>query len=105
LAIDLILSRHPLTDVVSLPQTVFLLTLLAVANSASTIAFGLDKLMSIKGGWRIPESTLLAIAFFGPFGAYAGMLLFRHKTLKPKFLLVPVFLIAQLCLLAYAFLA
>ena len=94
-----------MTDVVSLPQTVFLLALLAVANSASMIAFGMDKLMSIKGGWRVPESTLLAIGFFGPFGAYAGMLLFRHKTRKPKFLLVPMFLVAQLCLLAYAFLA
>ncbi|HPC27307.1 MAG TPA: DUF1294 domain-containing protein [Candidatus Methanomethylicus sp.] len=90
---------------VSVPQTAFLLATLTVANSASTIAFGMDKLMSIKGGWRVPESTLLAIAFFGPFGAYACMLIFRHKTRKPKFLLVPAFLIVQLCLLVYIILA
>ena len=41
------------------------------------------------------------IAFFGPFGAYAGMLLFRHKTRKIKFLLVPIFLFIQAILIAY----
>ncbi len=86
-------------------QTAFLLALLAAANAASMAAFGVDKLMSVKGGRRISELALLSVAFLGPFGAYAGMLLFRHKTRKPKFLLVPAFLIVQLCLIAYAFLA
>ena len=63
--------------------------------------FGVDKLQSKKRGWRIPESRLLLAAFFGPFGAYAGMLLFRHKTRKIKFLLVPIFLIIQVVLIVY----
>jgi uncharacterized membrane protein YsdA (DUF1294 family) len=63
--------------------------------------FGVDKLRSKRGGWRVPESRLLLIALFGPFGAYAGMLLFRHKTRKIKFLLVPMFLLAQLSLIVY----
>ena len=36
--------------------------------------FGVDKLQSKKRGWRIPESRLLLAAFFGPFGAYAAVL-------------------------------
>jgi len=75
--------------------------LFAAANIASMAAFGADKLMSIKGQRRISESTLISFAFLGPFGAFAGMLLFRHKTRKAKFLLVPAFLIVQFCLIAY----
>lgn len=68
---------------------------LVIVNLIALAFFGIDKLKSKKGGWRIPESRLLLIAFFGPFGAYAGMLLFRHKTRKVKFLLVPFFLFIQ----------
>jgi len=74
---------------------------LVIANFIALAAFGIDKLNSKKGSWRIPESTLLLIAFFGPFGAYASMLLFRHKTRKIKFLLVPIFLLIQAILIAY----
>ncbi len=74
---------------------------LVIVNVASLAAFGVDKLKSKRGGWRIPESQLLLIAFLGPFGAYAGMLLFRHKTRKIKFLLVPLFLLIQVALLVY----
>ena len=73
-----------------------------IAGIALTV-FGIDKLNSRKGGWRIPESRLLLIAVFGPFGAYSGMLLFRHKTRKIKFLLVPVFLFIQVILIIYLF--
>ena len=74
----------------------FLLSiLLVIVNFFTLTIFGIDKLNSKKGGWRIPESKLLLIAFFGPFGAYAGMLLFRHKTRKIKFLIVPFFLFIQ----------
>lgn len=74
---------------------------LVVGNIIALTVFGIDKVMSKKGGWRIPESRLLLIAFFGPFGAYAGMLLFRHKTRKSKFVLVPIFLLVQVFLMAY----
>ncbi len=82
-------------------QLFLLEVILTIVNVASLAAFGLDKLKSKRGGLRIPESQLLLIAFFGPFGAYAGMLLFRHKTRKVKFLLVPLFLLIQVALLVY----
>ena len=77
------------------------LTFLAILNIISMIFFGLDKLKSVRGGWRIPELRLLLIALLGPFGAYAGMLLFRHKTRKAKFLLVPMFMFIQLYLMLH----
>jgi uncharacterized membrane protein YsdA (DUF1294 family) len=78
-----------------------LLVVLVIVNSVSLMFFGVDKLKSKRGGWRIPESRLLLVAFFGPFGAYAGMLLFRHKTRKVKFLLVPIFLLIHVYLMVY----
>jgi uncharacterized membrane protein YsdA (DUF1294 family) len=82
-------------------QISFLLVFLVAVNFVSLVFFGVDKLKSKRGGWRIPESRLLLVAFFGPFGAYAGMLLFRHKIRKVKFLLVPVFLFIQVWLMVY----
>ncbi len=82
-------------------QVSLLWVFLTIVNIVSMVYFGLDKLRSKKGVWRIPESRLLLVAFFGPFRAYIGMLLFRHKTLKVKFLLVPIFLIIQLFLMLY----
>ena len=79
----------------------FLKIFLVIVNFISLVVFGIDKLNSKKGGWRVPESRLLLIAFFGPFGAYVGMLLFRHKTRKIKFLMVPFFLFIQGFLIVY----
>jgi len=78
-----------------------LLTLLAVVNIGSLMFFGFDKLKSKSGGWRIPESRLLLVALVGPFGAYIGMLLFKHKTRKTKFFLVPLFVFIQIGLIVY----
>ena len=64
-------------------------------NLISLIIFGIDKIKSKRGKWRISESRLLLVAFFAPFGAYVGMLLFRHKIRKVKFILVPIFLFIQ----------
>ena len=77
------------------------LIILLVVNFVSLVFFGLDKLWTMRGGMRIPESNLLLLAFLGPFGAYLGMLLFRHKTRKPRFLLVPLFPQFQLVLMFY----
>ncbi len=82
-------------------QFFLFLIFLVIVNFVSLAVFGIDKLKSKKGGWRVPESRLLLIAFFGPFGAYAGMLLFRHKTRKIKFLLVPLFALIQGFLIVY----
>lgn len=83
-----------------IPITITLF-LLIVLNIISLTIFGVDKLKSATGGWRIPEQKLLLVALFGPFGAYVGMLIFRHKIRKAKFLLVPIFLFIQLALIEY----
>jgi uncharacterized membrane protein YsdA (DUF1294 family) len=78
-----------------------LLVVLVTVNIVSLMFFGVDKLKSKRRGWRIPEVRLLLVAFFGPFGAYAAMLLFKHKTRKLKFLLVPVFLLIHVYLIMH----
>jgi len=75
--------------------------LIAIVNIGSLMFFGFDKLKSKSGGWRIPESRLLLVALAGPFGAYIGILLFRQKTHKTKFLLVPLFVFIQIGLIVY----
>jgi uncharacterized membrane protein YsdA (DUF1294 family) len=91
-------------NVINMIQEALLQGLLIIVNCVALIVFGVDKLQSKRGGWRVPESRLLLLAFFGPFGAYAGMLFFRHKTRKIKFLLVPIFLVIQVVLIAYFYL-
>jgi uncharacterized membrane protein YsdA (DUF1294 family) len=58
-------------------------------NGIALLMFAIDKLQARQNGWRIRETTLLELAFFGPFGALGGMVLFRHKTQKLRFWLVP----------------
>ena len=54
---------------------------LAAVNIVAFIMFGIDKKRAIKDQWRIPEATLLGLAFIGgSVGAFAGMQVFRHKT-------------------------
>jgi uncharacterized membrane protein YsdA (DUF1294 family) len=77
------------------------LILLVILNATSLLLFGVDKMKSIHGGWRIPEAHLLLMAFLGPFGGYTSMRLFKHKTRKPKFLLVPIAMFTQTVLIIY----
>ncbi|WNY27168.1 hypothetical protein MsAm2_09590 [Methanolapillus ohkumae] len=71
-------------------------------NVVSFAAYGIDKKKAKMDKWRTPEATLLALAFFGPFGAYAGMLVFRHKTQKKPFTwMVPLFMIIHVVVFAF----
>lgn len=65
---------------------------LGIWNACVLLVYGIDKIKAIRGSWRISEACLLLIALlFGGVGGTAGMLLFRHKIRKPKFLIVYVF--------------
>ncbi len=63
-----------------------LLPLLIVMNVAAFVSFAIDKRRAERGEWRIAESTLLQIAFFGgSIGACWARSRFRHKTRKQPF--------------------
>ena len=75
---------------------------LAVINFTTWVAYGLDKGRAKSGKWRIPERTLLLLALAGgSLGALAGMIMFRHKTRKPKFFIsVPVMFVVHCVIVA-----
>ncbi len=84
----------------------FLILVFVVAiNAIAFVTYGLDKKKAHRGRRRIPESTLLFLAFIGgAIGAYFGMKVFHHKTRHRKFrILIPVFIVLQAALAAYAF--
>jgi len=68
---------------------------LIIINIISFIIMGLDKLFAIKNKRRISENTLLFLSIIGGvFGTTLGMIIFKHKIRKPKFLiLIPIILI------------
>lgn len=73
---------------------------LLLINAIGLLIMRSDKRKAIKNAWRIPESTLLAVAALGgSVGCLLGMQLFRHKTKHPKFTVgVPLILALQLLL-------
>ena len=81
----------------------YLMYYLIIINIAAWIMYGLDKWKAKSGAWRIPERTLLLTALAGgSVGALAGMLLFHHKTRKPKFMIgVPVMFAAHCVIVHY----
>jgi len=55
-------------------------------NLATFLLFGFDKSRARLGTRRVPEATLLLLAFLTGFaGAWWGMSVFRHKTKKLSF--------------------
>ena len=75
---------------------------LSVINFFTWVCYGLDKGRAKSGKRRIRERTLLLLALAGgSLGALAAMLMFRHKTRKPKFVVsVPVMFVAHCIILA-----
>ena len=71
---------------------------LLVVNLLTFFAMWLDKWKAKNDAWRIPESTLMALAFIGgSIGGIAGMYTFRHKTKKPKFYIgMPAILVFEI---------
>ena len=68
-----------------------------LVNAAAFAAYGLDKGKAEKNKWRVPENILmLIVAAGGTIGALSGMLVFHHKTRKPKFVIgIPAILLVQ----------
>lgn len=66
-----------------------------IVNIIAFIAYGIDKRQAQNDRRRISEKTLVGFAAFGgAIGAVIGMLSFRHKVRKIKFVvLVPAFTI------------
>lgn len=57
------------------------LAVLAVMSLITCLFYFIDKRKAQKKQWRIRESVLFALGFFGgAIGALIGMTLFRHKT-------------------------
>lgn len=72
-----------------------LIILFAVMSIVAVIVTCHDKKASRVGKWnRVPEKTLMLIAFFfGSFAMYITMRLIHHKTLHRKFMVgIPVFM-------------
>lgn len=81
-----------------------LLGAMAVMSLIAFVAMGADKLKAKQGAWRIPERVLLSLAFLlGAPGAYAGMMVFRHKTLHRRFAVgLPLLSAAQIIFILWA---
>lgn len=59
---------------------------LTVINVITFFVYGIDKFKAKRAKWRIPEASLLLLAFIGgSIGAWLGMNVWHHKTLHKKF--------------------
>ena len=61
--------------------TIIFSAFLLAMSLLAFILYGADKRKAAQEKWRIKESVLLSVGFFGgAVGALLGMKLFRHKT-------------------------
>ena len=66
--------------------------------------YGADKWKAVHRRWRISEAMLIGAAVFGVFGAFLGMIIWHHKTKKPKFYIgIPVILFLEAAILVFCF--
>lgn len=68
------------------PMPPWVLGVYLVTSILSFIVYAVDKRAATSGGWRISESSLLALGIIGGWpGAIIAQQVFRHKTRKPEF--------------------
>lgn len=81
----------------------YLMYYLLTVNAAGFLLMLIDKEKARKNRWRIRESMLLGTAAIGgSIGVFAGMQVFRHKTLHKRFSIgVPAMMTAQVALALY----
>jgi len=84
---------------IPVPDLIVFLVVLTSLNAFVFIVFATDKHAARKNFKRTSERKLIFLALFGPFGAYGAMKIFRHKTQKMKFYLIPLFGILHIALL------
>jgi len=71
---------------VAWPMPAWVLVVYLVTSILSFVVYAVDKRASTTGGWRISESSLLALGIIGGWpGAILGQQVFRHKTRKIGF--------------------
>lgn len=64
-----------------------LLLYFLIVNSFTFLVAGYDKYLAVKNKRRIPEKTLFGLGIFGgTVGLLLAMVIFRHKTSKPSFI-------------------
>jgi len=64
-----------------------LLIYFLIVNSFTFFTTGYDKYLAVKNKRRIPEKILFALGLFGgSVGLLLAMVIFRHKTSKPSFI-------------------
>jgi uncharacterized membrane protein YsdA (DUF1294 family)/cold shock CspA family protein len=69
------------------PLPVFVPVLYLGASLASFLAYAGDKRAAVSGGWRISESSLIALGIVGGWpGGILAQRIFRHKTRKTSFI-------------------
>jgi len=69
----------------------YIMFYLLIMNLISFALFFADKQKSKRDKWRIKESTLHLVSFMGgTLGSIAAMILFHHKTKKPKFVIITI---------------
>jgi len=89
----------------SIPVTILIIFYL-VMSVITFIVYAVDKSAAVHHRYRVPEKTLLLLAFFGgALGALLAMYTVRHKTRKWYFAVpVPVMLMVQVGVLVYGIL-
>lgn len=82
-----------------------LIAYLLIMNALGFVSMLADKRRAQKRRWRIPERTLLAIAFLGgSLGSLFGMYAFHHKTKHPRFTTeIPMMLVIHGAVLYFLF--
>jgi len=88
-------------------MTIFkiLIVYLVIINIVAFVTYAVDKYKAKHHLWRVPEVTLILLAFVGgALGAFLGMEILRHKTQHWKFkILVPLALVLWIIGLCYFF--
>jgi len=96
--------KEKLREGIEMVNIYILATIITVLNLGTFVIYAVDKIKAVNHAWRIAEHILLKVSMLGPFGAYLGMKVFRHKVKKPRFYVgVPFFAVIQLIIILIAF--